>query len=131
VENDLCSVLMPFAEKFKPVYEECIRPALENVGFRVIRADEVFANTPIMENIWKLINRSRFMIADVTARDPNVFYELGIAHTVGKYVVIITRNKRDVPLDIRHLQYFQYNITSNEGKQKLREHIKSESKQFK
>jgi hypothetical protein len=73
VENDLCSVLMPFAKKFKPVYEVCIRPVLEDVGFRVIRADEVFANTSIMENIWKLINRSRFLIADVTARNPNVF----------------------------------------------------------
>ena len=49
---------------------------------------------------------------------------------MGKYVSIIARNKEDVPFDIEHLQYFTYSVDNDEGKQKLREHIEGESKQF-
>jgi hypothetical protein len=60
------------------------------------------------------------MVADVTGKNPNVFYELGIAHTVGRDVIIITQNEQDVPFDIRNYQYFQYTANNDEGKQKLR-----------
>ena len=122
IEPDLCSVLIPFHEPFLSIYADCIRPPLELAGFRVMKADEdIFSpGEDIIQEIWKLISRSSLMVADVTGKNPNVFYELGIAHTVGRDVIIITQNEQDVPFDIRNYQYFQYTANNDEGKQKLR-----------
>jgi len=51
------------------------------------------------------------VIADCTGRNPNVFYEIGLAHASGKPVILITQNSDDVPFDIRHLRYIQYDYT--------------------
>jgi hypothetical protein len=70
-----------------------------------MKADEIFAPANyITKNIWQLINRSSLLIADVTITNPNVFYELGIAHTIGRDVIIIPQNKDDIPFDIQSLQ---------------------------
>jgi hypothetical protein len=84
-----------------------------------MRADDIFApGNYITENIWKLVNRSALLIADVTNKNPNVFYELGIARTVGRDVILISQKKEDVPFDIQNLQYYLYTYDEN-GKQKL------------
>ena len=70
------------------------------------------------------------MIADVTNKNPNVFYELGIAHTVGRDVILISQKKEDVPFDIQNLQYYLYTDDEN-GKQKLRDDLKNLMKQTK
>ncbi len=108
VENDLCFVLMPFREPFMRLYDEHVRPTLEELGLRVMKADDIFTPTAIVEDIWEHINRSRFVVADVTGKNPNVYYELGVAHTVGKDAIILTQNEDDVPFDLRHLRYFAY-----------------------
>ncbi len=112
IEDELCFVLIPFREPFYRLYENCIKPALEAVGLKVIKADDLFTPTAIIEDIWEYINRSRVIVADVTGRNPNVFYELGIAHTVGKEVIILTQDDNDIPFDLRHLRHFKY--TDNE-----------------
>ena len=58
------------------------------------------------------------MIADCTGRNPNVFYEIGIAHTLGRDVILITQNEADVPFDLRHLRYVQY-LNNGEGREVL------------
>jgi len=107
-EKDLCFVLMPFKPSFDRLYKEKIKPAIEASGFRCLRADELFSPTPILEDIWTHICKSRIILADVTGRNPNVFYEIGVAHTVGKPVIIITQDKNDVPFDIAQFRYFVY-----------------------
>jgi hypothetical protein len=123
---------MPFGKKnidgseinFDSVYNDFIRPPLEDARFRVTRADDIFARgSYITENIWRLINRSALLIADVTDKNPNVFYELGIAHTVGRDVIIISQNKEDVPFDIQNLPYYLYTYDEN-GKKKLTDELK-------
>jgi hypothetical protein len=137
VENNLCYVLIPFGKKqidgrvidFDSVYEDYIKPALKHAGFRVMNASD--AITPggyVMEGIWKIINRSRLLVADVTGKNPNVLYELGIAHTVGKDVIIVTQNNYDVPYDLRHLGYFVYIADDESGKQELQDHIENVAK---
>ena len=127
IESNLCSVLIPFHEPFLSIYADCIRPPLERAGFRVMKADEDLFSPGeyIIQEIWRLINRSRLLVADVTGKNPNVFYELGIAHTVGRDVIIITQNEEDVPFDIRSLRYFQYTANNEEGKQKLTSDLES------
>jgi hypothetical protein len=120
VEDDLCFVLMPLREPFFRLYDDHVKPALVGLGVRVMKADDLFTPTPIIEDIWEYISRSRLIVADVTGRNPNVFYELGIAHTVGKDVIILTQNEDDVPFDLRHLRYFVY--SDNEKGWRLLKH---------
>ena len=124
LEDDLCFVLMPFAEPFNRLYLEHIKPTLEGLNLRVMRADDLFTPTPIIEDIWECINKARFIVADVTGRNPNVFYELGIAHTVGKDAIILTQNKDDIPFDVSHMRYFEY-IDNSEGWKRLQWKLKS------
>lgn len=107
-EDDLCFVLIPFQPAFLRLYTEYIKPTLENIGFRVLKANDIFTSTEIIEDIWELINKSRIVVADVTGKNANVFYELGITHTLGKDYIIITQNSEDVPFDVQHRRYFPY-----------------------
>lgn len=107
-EKDLCFVLMPFKSSFDRLYKEQIKPVVGNCGFRCLRSDDLFSATPILEDIWIHICKSRVIIADVTGRNPNVFYEMGIAHTVGKPIIIITQDKTDVPFDVAQIRFFEY-----------------------
>jgi hypothetical protein len=110
-DSKLIFVLMPFADEFKEIYEDIIKPLVENIGLKCIRADEVFSTGPIMEDILKMIAIARIVIADVTGRNANVFYELGISHTVKNDVIIITQSMDDVPFDLRHLRCIHYSNT--------------------
>jgi hypothetical protein len=109
-QPDLCFVLMPFADVFdtQKVYSEYVKPTVEACGLRCLRADDVYGVSGVMQSIWEAINQSRVIIADVTGRNANVFYELGIAHTLGKPVVIMTQSMNDVPFDLKHLRCIVY-----------------------
>jgi hypothetical protein len=107
-DSSLCFVLMPFAEEFYQIYEQAISVASENAGLRCMHAGEIFDNREIVEDIWESICTAQIIVADVTHRNPNVFYELGICHTLGKEVIVITQNSVDVPFDIRHRRYIEY-----------------------
>lgn len=108
--NNACFVIMPFAGAFNTVYERVIRPAVEQIGLACIRADEVFSKPQITHDIWKQIRSCRVVVAELTGRNPNVLYELGLAHAIGKPVVIMTRNEADVPFDLKALRYLFYDI---------------------
>lgn len=121
IDPNVVSVMMPFNAEFDKVYAT-IKKAVESVGLSCIRVDEMWENPQIIEDIVSLINISFVVICDCTGRNPNVFYELGIAHTLGRDVVVITQSESDIPFDIRHLRYVHY--TDNEkGLEQLREQI--------
>jgi len=111
LDRALCFVMMPFADQFFLNYEEAIRPALEAAGLRGMHAGEIFGTREIMEDIWESICTARVVVADVTGRNPNVFYELGIAHTMGKECVVLTQASHDVPFDITSRRYILYDPT--------------------
>jgi len=106
-----CFHLCPFAEPFNTIYSDHVRKAALAAGFTVERADEVFGTDPIIEDIWQAINCSAVVIADVTGRNPNVMYEIGMAHTVGKPVIIMTQTMGDVPFDLQHYRCIVYEYT--------------------
>ena len=125
-DTTLCFVLMPFAEQFFLNYEEAIRPALEAAGLRGVHAGEIFGTREIMEDIWESICTARVVVADVTGRNANVFYELGIAHTMGKECVVLTQSPQDVPFDITSRRYIQYAPTKRVAlRDKLERTLKS------
>jgi hypothetical protein len=119
IEPSLVSAMMPFDAGFTAVYDS-LKATAEKVGLRCRRADDIWENPAIIQDVVSLIDRSRVVICDCTGRNPNVFYEIGIAHTLGREVILITRNAEDIPFDLRHLRYVQY-LNNAEGRQALSE----------
>ena len=107
IEPTLVSAMMPFHPGFDRVYG-ALQAVAGEVGLRCRRADDIWENPAVMQDVVSLIDRSRVVIADCTGRNPNVFYEIGIAHTLGREVILITQNEADIPFDLRHLRYVQY-----------------------
>lgn len=124
VDEDLCFVLLPFRDPFIRIYNDHIKPVMVEMGLRVMKSDDIFTTTEIVEDIWGLINKAKIIVADVTGRNGNVFYELGIAHTIGKPVIILTQEEEDVPFDLRHLRYFKYSDNA-QGWESLRRNLRS------
>jgi len=117
IESTLVSAMMPFDAAFSTVYE-CIKKAAENLGLRCQRADDIWENAAIIQDVVSLIDRSRVVICDCSGRNPNVFYEAGIAHTLGREVILITQSEHDIPFDLRHLRYIRYH-NNGEGRATL------------
>jgi hypothetical protein len=113
IEPSLISVMMPFDARFNAVYT-ALRQTAEAVGLRCRRADDIWENPAVIQDVVSLIDRSRIVICDCTGRNPNVFYEVGIAHTLGREVILITQAEADIPFDLRHLRYVHY-LNNGEG----------------
>lgn len=106
--NDQVFILMPFSLEWSDrIWLKILKPSIEECGLKPIRADNLYGRD-IMEDIWKTIVNSKIIIADITGRNPNVFYELGIAHTLGKTVILITQNEDDIPFDLNRYRHIIY-----------------------
>lgn len=114
----LVSVMMPFATEFDEVYRN-ISEAVTSLSLQCLRADDIWKSDSIMQDVVDLIVSSEVVVADCTGQNPNVFYEMGIAHTVGRAVIPIVQDGRDIPFDISHLRYIHY-LRNREGLEQLR-----------
>jgi hypothetical protein len=101
-------VLMPFKHPFDSYFSEIFRPALESAGYAVERADDLYVSRPIMLDAQESILRADLLLCEMTGRNPNVFYELGLAHAIGKPVILVSRDDDDIPFDLRHLRVLTY-----------------------
>ncbi|HUU62963.1 MAG TPA: hypothetical protein VMX96_03470 [Dehalococcoidia bacterium] len=108
--SNSCFVIMPFSATFNDEYEKVIKPAVESAGLVPIRGDEIYSRPKVMEDIWKALRSARIVVAELTGKNTNVFYEVGLAHTISKPVIIITRDEKDVPFDLKALRYLYYNM---------------------
>ena len=104
-------VVMPFSSNIKGVYEDHIKSVAASLKLKVARADDFFTAHAIVDDIWAAICKSRVILADCTGRNPNVFYEIGLAHAIGKPVVFIAQNSKDIPFDIAHYRHIRYEYT--------------------
>lgn len=123
VEPTLASAMMPFHLGFDSVYES-IKKASSEVYLHCRRADDIWENPEIIQDIVSLIDHSRVIICDCTGRNPNVFYEIGIAHTLGREVILITQNEEDIPFDLRHLRFIKY-LNNAQGLSDLEQRLES------
>ena len=105
-------VLMPFAGTLRPVYEDHIKEVVSDLGLRVDRADNFLGAGSIMTDVWSAIHAARVVVADCTGRNPNVFYEIGLAHAIGKQTILISQSRDDIPFDIQHLRTIHYEYTA-------------------
>lgn len=117
VDEDLVAVMMPFAAEFEPVFQ-AIRSGCAQAGLRSVRVKDIWEHQTIIQDVFSLIFRSTYVVCDYSGRNPNVFYEAGIAHTLGKHVIGIAQSPDDVPFDIRHHRYLPY-LNNGEGRDKM------------
>lgn len=109
IDDKLVFVVCPFKDEFNAIYEDHIKKVvIEELSMNCLRADEIYSNRPIIDDIWKLINEAKVIVADLTERNPNVFYEVGLAHAIGKEVILLAQSVEDIPFDLRHLRTIIY-----------------------
>lgn len=113
IEPTLVSAMMPFHPSFNAVYA-MLQSIAQAAGLRCRRADDIWESPSVIQDVVSLIDRSSIVICDCTGRNPNVFYETGIAHALGREVILITQAEADIPFDLRHLRYVQY-LNNGEG----------------
>src|SRR5258708_29277848 len=101
-------VLMPFDEKFNDIYKFGIKGAADDAGGIAQRVDEQIYAEGILEQIFTQINKADVIVADMTGRNPNVFYEVGYAHALDKIVLLLTQDADDIPFDLKHHQHVVY-----------------------
>ena len=118
--------LMPFNEKFDDVYKLGIKATCEELNTYCERVDEQIFKERILDRIYNQIAKADLVIADMSDRNPNVFYEVGYAHALGKDVILLTQNAEDIPFDLKHYSHIIY-----DGKiVKLKEELKKRLKWF-
>jgi hypothetical protein len=109
--TDSCFVMMPFAEPLGGYYATVYQPAIDKAKLKAVRADtDIFGTGKIIDQIWAGIRSARVLVAELTGRNPNVLYELGLAHALRKPVVLVSSNEDDVPFDVRHVRVIYYDM---------------------
>ena len=112
-DENLVSIMMPFSAEFNSIYLT-LQQATTSIGFSHVRADDIWEHHTIIQDIVNIIARAKVVICDCSGKNPNVFYEAGIAHAIGKEVILITQSENDIPFDLRHLRYIHY-LPNSEG----------------
>ena len=114
-DNKDCFIIMPISDvdgydkgHFSRVYEDIIKPAVENTEFTVTRADEVKETNFIHLDILKKLIDAPIAICDLSSRNPNVLFELGIRQAFDKPVVLIQEQGTPKIFDIGPLRYLEY-----------------------
>jgi hypothetical protein len=118
-QQPLCFVIMPFHDPFNEYFTEIILPSGQKAGFIVQRADNIMGPGVFMQDIANSMKEATVIIAELTGRNPNVFYELGLAHAWGKPVIMLTQRKEDVPSDLLSLKWISYSTISPTWAEKL------------
>lgn len=120
---DTCFVMMPFGQWYDRYYQEIYVPAIKDAGFEPVRADELFSTGSVVEQIWEQIGKAKVLLAELTDKNANVFYELGLAHAARKPAVFTSGKLDDVPFDLRHLRVIVYEVREPQWAEKLKRHI--------
>lgn len=112
-DANLVSIMMPFGAEFNSVYA-VLQQSIGAVGMESVRADDIWEHHTIIQDIVNIIARAKIVICDCSGKNPNVFYEAGVAHAIGKEVILLTQSEHDIPFDLRHIRYIKY-LPNTEG----------------
>lgn len=116
--------LMPFEEAFDDTYLLGIKPACEAAGTYCERVDEQIFQESILSRIYNQISKADVIVADMTGRNPNVYYETGYAHGLGKRVILLTQKADDIPFDLKHYQHIVYGGKISELRDDLEQRVR-------
>lgn len=118
-------IIMPFADKYNNIYE-IIKDTCTKRSISISRADEISEPGPIINQIFKAIDEASFIIAEVGDQNPNVFYEVGVAHCLSKPTLLLAQSNtiKNLPFDIRHQRILVYNSSrKTEFRENLQLHL--------
>jgi hypothetical protein len=99
---------MPFEGWLDDYYTSIYCPAIDAAGLEPHRADDLYRPSTIVNDIWAYTRRARLLLADLTGKNPNVFYELGLAHALAKPAILVAESMDDIPFDLRPLRIIVY-----------------------
>jgi hypothetical protein len=122
-KQDTCFIIMPFGEWFDFYHDTIYVPAIKASGLIPKRADDLYRPSAIVNDIWALTQEAKLILADLSGKNPNVFYELGMAHAVAKPAILVTESMDDVPFDLRSLRVIVYEKNMPNWGDVLREKI--------
>ncbi len=121
INNKLISVMMPFNASYRGTFE-AIKKVAEHMNLECLRADDIWGNSTFIQDIFDLIYCAKIIIVDFSEPNPNVMYETGIAHTLGKTVIPITQSLSDIPSDLGHHRVLKY-LPNDEGYRNLKNEL--------
>jgi len=122
-EEMTCFTVMPFGGYFNDYYKRIYKPAIAEAGLVPTRADDLSRSSAIINDIWSFTKKAKIVLADLTGQNPNVFYELGLAHALAKPVVLIASSIDDVPFDLRALRVLIYDNNDPHWGESLKKEI--------
>jgi hypothetical protein len=121
--KETCFTIMPFGGWFDSYYESIYVPAIKAAGLEPCRADDLYRPSTIIHDIWSYTQSAKLVLADLSGKNANVFYELGLAHALAKPAILVTESMDDVPFDLRALRVLEYNKNEPRWGEVLREKI--------
>lgn len=124
-----CFVMMPFKEPFDMYYQSIFRPAIKAADLDPVLASDLFRPSAIVADLWQMVQDSKVLLAELTTKNANVFYELGLAHAIGKPVVLVSETMDDVPFDLQQLRVLLYDKDDPAWGDKLAKGIKTALKE--
>lgn len=123
-KNGICFTIMPFGGWYDRYYQDVYCPAIEDANMVPKRADDLFRPSTIVKDIWAFTKDAEIILADLSEKNANVMYELGLAHAIAKPAIIVTESMDDIPFDLRALRIIIYNKDVHNWGDLLREKIK-------
>ena len=126
---ETCFTIMPFGGWFDDYYVSIYKPAIERAGLNPCRADDLYRPSTIVTDIWHYTQSAKLILADLSGKNANVFYELGLAHALAKPAILVTESMDDVPFDLRALRVLQYDKNQPRWGEKLQEKITASIKE--
>ncbi len=120
-----CFVMMPFKSPFDVYYTSIYKPAIKDSKLVPVRADDLFRPSAIVSDLWQMIQDAEVILAELTTKNANVFYELGLSHAVGKPVILVSETMDDVPFDLQQLRVLLYDKDDPNWGDKLKADITS------
>lgn len=113
----------PLRDPFSVYYDAIFKPAIIKAHLTPVRADDLFRPSVIVSDLWQMIQEAKLLLAELTTKNANVFYELGLAHAIGKPVVLVSETMHDVPFDLQQMRVLLYDKNDPSWGEKLSEGI--------
>jgi nucleoside 2-deoxyribosyltransferase len=123
-------VIMPFNEKYDDIYQIGIKETAKASDIKAYRLDEELFDEGMLDKIYKEINNCDFIIADLSDKNPNVFYELGYAHAIEKLCILITKEASNIPFDLKHKRHIVYGDSIVHLQEQLKKNIEWAKKEI-